>query len=181
MSIYSDYKKIFEYLSAGLVLDSVRFVSKEWHQYPIYIYMYMKKERRREWREHERKWLTQKEVWRDSFYQNQMHCGDPSSGSTRTSDASPKQVIDHLSYCLFTMRLSQTTEMVTTLAGSSQGLKDGKGSNASFRCPWGMCHNAHNQCVYICDWRNNSIRRLTMEGTSCFKITPLRIVCWKQI
>ena len=28
-------KKIFEYLSAGLILDSIRFVSKEWHQYPM--------------------------------------------------------------------------------------------------------------------------------------------------
>ena len=85
-------KKIFEFLSAGLILDSIRFVSKEWHQYPIR----MKKERRREG-EKERKWSTQMEVWRDSFYQNQRHYGDPSLNSTRTPDASPKQVIDHLS------------------------------------------------------------------------------------
>ena len=73
------------------------------------------------------------------------------------------------------MGLSHTTEMVTTLAGSSAGLKDGKGSDASFINPWGICMNTHDQCVYICDY-NNSIRRLTMEGTSCFNIIPLHIL-----
>ena len=62
------------------------------------------------------------------------------------------------------MRLSQTTEMVTTLAGSSAGLKDGKGTDASFNNPWGICVDPHDQCLYICDTSNDSIRRLTMEG-----------------
>jgi hypothetical protein len=54
--------------------------------------------------------------------------------------------------------------MVTTIAGSVQGLKDDKGLNACFFNPWGMCLNPHDECLYICDFRNHAIRKLTMQG-----------------
>ena len=90
---------------------------------------------------------------------------------------SPKQVIAHV---LYLMKLNQILEMVTTLAGSSFGLKDGKGLDASLNGPWGICMNQHDQCLYICDRSNISIRKLTMKGSSRFKITLLHYL-WTNI
>jgi hypothetical protein len=55
-------------------------------------------------------------------------------------------------------------DMVTTITGSVKGLKDDKGLNASFKYPWGMCLNPHDECLYICDSYNHAIRKLTMQG-----------------
>ena len=69
-------------------------------------------------------------------------------------------------------QLKHVAEMVTTLAGSSEGRRDGKGSDALFQAPWGMCINPHDQCLYICDSGNNSIRKLTMQGISFLPSLP---------
>ena len=68
--------------------------------------------------------------------------------------------------------LTRLIELITTLAGSGvHELKDGEGLSASFGNPWGICFNPHDHCFYIGDSGNNAIRKLTIEGMSCFIIT----------
>ena len=58
-----------------------------------------------------------------------------------------------------------TAEMVTTFAGSSvMGHVDGNGSNSRFHSPWGVCMNPRDQCLYVCDSDNDSVRRVTLQG-----------------
>jgi len=64
--------------------------------------------------------------------------------------------------------------MVTTLAGSGEfGYKDNKGLNSQFAYPYGCCLNPFDECLVICDNRNNCIRKVTLEGdVSTFAQVP---------
>jgi len=55
-------------------------------------------------------------------------------------------------------------ETVTTLAGSIRGNKEGTGSNALFAGPVGMCLNPFDDCLYVCDSYNESIRKISKQG-----------------
>jgi hypothetical protein len=56
------------------------------------------------------------------------------------------------------------TGQVTTLAGSSNGFQDGIGSNAKLNRLIGMCLNPHDNCLYVSDFANHKIRKVTMNG-----------------
>ena len=80
-------------------------------------------------------------------------------------------------------------EVVTTLAGSrEQGFKDGKGSKASFKLPHGIFVNPLDACLYVCDRKNNAIRRVSMQGihtlepsyTSSFRF-PIDLLRYLQV
>jgi len=57
-----------------------------------------------------------------------------------------------------------SVETVTTLAGSTSGNQDGSGSNAQFNGPVALCLNPRDECLYVCDYSNNCIRRTSMQG-----------------
>jgi hypothetical protein len=65
---------------------------------------------------------------------------------------------------------------VTTLAGSSNGFQDGIGSDAKMNNPYGICLNLHDNCLYVSDFNNNKIRKVTINGifipTSHFYSSP---------
>lgn len=54
---------------------------------------------------------------------------------------------------------------VTTLAGKPRetGMEDGKGEQARFSCPWGMCI-ASDGSLLVADCNNHSIRRVSTDG-----------------
>ena len=54
---------------------------------------------------------------------------------------------------------------MSTLAGSpgNYGSQDGVGSDARFYNPWGMII-ARDGCLYVCDYSNEMIRKVTLEG-----------------
>ena len=60
-------------------------------------------------------------------------------------------------------------DMVTTFAGSTRGWADGRGLQAQFRTPWGICLNPLDECMYVCEYATNRIRRISMEGISAQK------------
>ncbi|MEO6190785.1 MAG: T9SS type A sorting domain-containing protein [Saprospiraceae bacterium] len=54
---------------------------------------------------------------------------------------------------------------VSTLAGSNiEGFKDGKGAEASFYRPTGICSDINGN-IYVTDQYNNSIRKISPDGT----------------
>ena len=56
-------------------------------------------------------------------------------------------------------------DTVTTFAGSGTGgAANGNGSNASFNNPIGLCLNPNDECMYVCDYNSNTIRKITMQG-----------------
>jgi hypothetical protein len=59
-----------------------------------------------------------------------------------------------------------STGKITTLAGSSHGFKDAIGSGAKMDCPFGMCLNPLDNCLYVADSQNHKIRKVTMNGTA---------------
>ena len=62
------------------------------------------------------------------------------------------------------IRKVSATGVVTTLAGSGSGaFADGAGTSASFSNPWGVAVDA-NGAVYVGDWGNNRIRKVTSSG-----------------
>jgi sugar lactone lactonase YvrE len=62
------------------------------------------------------------------------------------------------------IRKVSQTGIVTTVAGSGQAyFKDGKRELASFNLPIGITIDINNT-LYICDYQNNQIRRITPEG-----------------
>jgi sugar lactone lactonase YvrE len=65
---------------------------------------------------------------------------------------------------------------VTTLAGSMPGMNDGIGPNAQFHFPKGICFNPHDDCLYVCDFWNHTIRKVNMEGIySLFSLCEIDI------
>ena len=46
------------------------------------------------------------------------------------------------------------------------GFSNGKGKEARFFHPYGICLNPNDNCLYVCDHGNKRIRKVTMEGTS---------------
>ena len=71
---------------------------------------------------------------------------------------------------VFLCSYTVSVEVVTTFAGhksspyEEEEAKDGKGQEAAFSSPYGICINPHDGCMYVCDDQDNSIRRVTMEG-----------------
>ena len=97
----------------------------------------------------------------------------------------------HLFHVFIPSWLNQVIETVTTLASSSKGYNHRGGLDAGFDIPIGICMNANDQCFYICDAGNSSVRKLTMQGTSGWLVntimklanTHLRWcdhICWEE-
>ena len=57
-------------------------------------------------------------------------------------------------------RITTDSGVVTTLAGSSIGYKNGAGTSAQFRNPWGIALDATNGILYIGDQNNHAIRQV---------------------
>lgn len=54
---------------------------------------------------------------------------------------------------------------VSTFAGSgTAGYGDGHGSSVSFHYPWGIDINQTDGCLYIIDYSNHKIRKITPQG-----------------
>lgn len=63
---------------------------------------------------------------------------------------------------------------MSTLAGSTQGSNDGVGSIAQFNSPNGIVFNPIDDCLYVCDYSNNVIRKVTKSGKYKVKHIILR-------
>lgn len=61
---------------------------------------------------------------------------------------------------------------VSTLAGNLEGFQDGKGELAKFYCPTDVCFNPRDECLYVCDFGNSAIRKITLEGNFPFSLSP---------
>ncbi|MEY3011765.1 MAG: hypothetical protein RIT45_500 [Pseudomonadota bacterium] len=61
-------------------------------------------------------------------------------------------------------RVDRDAKTVVTLAGSSAGYLDGKGTTARFNAPWGVDATAAG-VVYVADYGNHRIRRVQTDGT----------------
>jgi hypothetical protein len=58
---------------------------------------------------------------------------------------------------------------VSTLAGSgTRGSNDGKGIKASFARPSGICFDASDQSLLVCDYANNLLRRVSLVGNQIY-------------
>jgi DNA-binding beta-propeller fold protein YncE len=55
-------------------------------------------------------------------------------------------------------------DKIETFVGSEPGCSDGTGLNACFKNPAMMCLNPNDECLYVCDEGNNSIRKITLQG-----------------
>ncbi|MBI4662405.1 MAG: chitobiase/beta-hexosaminidase C-terminal domain-containing protein [Verrucomicrobia bacterium] len=62
------------------------------------------------------------------------------------------------------IRKVDTNGMVSTFAGSTRGFRDGAGTNAQFRAPFGITIDAQNN-LYVADWENARVRKITPDGT----------------
>ncbi|MCB9740243.1 MAG: hypothetical protein H6747_13365 [Deltaproteobacteria bacterium] len=54
---------------------------------------------------------------------------------------------------------------LSTLAGGTQGLLDGKGTAARFRQPVGVATRGKGEVVYVAEYGNHTIRRIDADGT----------------
>jgi len=54
--------------------------------------------------------------------------------------------------------------LVSTLAGSTPDYADGKGTKAQFYGCEGIAFNPIDDCIYVCDFENNKIRKVTKSG-----------------
>ena len=61
--------------------------------------------------------------------------------------------------------LTKTIGEVSTLAGSQQGFADGNGRAAKFSTPNGICFEDNSRSLLVCDWGNNKLRRVQLNGT----------------
>jgi hypothetical protein len=50
------------------------------------------------------------------------------------------------------------------LAGSYQGFQDGIGSNTQMNHPIRMCFHPTDNCLYVSDFNNKKIRKVTMDA-----------------
>ena len=66
----------------------------------------------------------------------------------------------------FFSTLMTTTGEVSTLAGSESGFADGNGEAAEFRDPIGICFDQNSQSLLVCDFNNEKLRRVQLNGTS---------------
>jgi hypothetical protein len=55
---------------------------------------------------------------------------------------------------------------VTTLAGCHKGFADGKGLEAKFAKPQGIIFDELDQSLVVCDFGNNKLRRVSINGIS---------------
>ena len=66
---------------------------------------------------------------------------------------------------------------MTTLAGSgSRAYADGQGTQASFYYPLGVAVDSMGT-VYVADWTNSRIRKVTSAGERSGRWTRLYVVC----
>jgi hypothetical protein len=67
---------------------------------------------------------------------------------------------------------------ISTFAGinSEPGLINGKGIQSKFNSPYGLCFNPNNNCLFLCDYNNNVVRKLTLNGIFVFLWLLLNIV-----
>lgn len=69
-------------------------------------------------------------------------------------------------------KASLSTNVVTTLAGSTQGYAEGTGSSAQFNFPRGLATDTSGN-VYVADYQNHLVRKVTSAGvTSVFVGRP---------
>lgn len=62
------------------------------------------------------------------------------------------------------IRKITSTGVVTTLAGTgAQGITNGIGSVATFNAPLGVSVDAAGSNVYVADWQNNVVRKITIQ------------------
>ena len=55
---------------------------------------------------------------------------------------------------------------VSTLAGGKEtGYVDGKGEDARFKVISGLCYDEVDECLLVCDYGNNKLRRVALNGT----------------
>jgi hypothetical protein len=58
---------------------------------------------------------------------------------------------------------------VSTIAGSGEyGFSDGTGHAARFNCPIGICYDEYSQSMLVCDYGNNKLRRVQLNGMCLF-------------
>eukprot|EP00026_Physarum_polycephalum_P008616 Phypoly_transcript_08708.p1 GENE.Phypoly_transcript_08708~~Phypoly_transcript_08708.p1 ORF type:complete len:482 (+),score=78.49 Phypoly_transcript_08708:80-1447(+) len=55
-------------------------------------------------------------------------------------------------------------EAVTTLAGLERGFADGAGTSAKLNQPHGVVLCSADSCLYVCDVKNNAVRRVSPSG-----------------
>jgi hypothetical protein len=68
-------------------------------------------------------------------------------------------------------------DTVSTLAGSVAGNVDGNGLDAHFRHPIDLCLNPHDSCLYVSDYGNSAIKKVTLQGyfPTCHSLSYLLI------
>ena len=69
-----------------------------------------------------------------------------------------------LTVFLASCKLPGKSWVVTTLAGSTYGHKDGTGTATQFRNPSGVAVDSSSGIVYVADYYNNRIRKITSAG-----------------
>jgi DNA-binding beta-propeller fold protein YncE len=78
----------------------------------------------------------------------------------------PVSLLESIQQCgqvLDTGRFS-VAESVSTFAGSVKGKVDARGVNAQFNIPYGMCFHPPTQSIFVCDFLNNAIRKMSLQG-----------------
>ena len=76
------------------------------------------------------------------------------------------------------MYSSSITGEVSTVAGSPhQGYADGNGKDAKFNEPYGIYYDEHSQSLLVCDYSNNKLRRVKLNGTHLSSLSPKSLSC----